>query len=291
MRAKKDKIKSIYQKLFTNTAYYQKIYYALIKNMPFSEEEVTGLLNAKRIFFITSTGRTGTTLFAKMLNSLHGFYVEHEPVVREQYYHRLCLENPKFSFTYIKYFRLKEIYSRLKNKKDILCYGEVNGALRRNLKDIRYFLPKCRMVQIVRDGRDTISSVLNRHTFTEKDKFYYDMTPDQSIIDNDRWASFDRFQKIAAMWNIDNSYMRKNCDFTVRFEDLLSDYEYAKYKLFEPLDIELNYATWKNFIDQKMNPREKNKSRFSYMRWTKEEKQFFWDECGNEMQLYGYSRN
>ncbi|MCF8078551.1 MAG: sulfotransferase [Desulfobacterales bacterium] len=291
MQTKKNKINSIFKKLFTNTVYYQKMYYALIKSTPYSMDDVIRMLNTKRIFFLTSTGRTGTTLFAKMLNSLHGFYVEHEPVVREQYSHRLALENPKFSFAYIKEFRLKEIYIRLKNRKGILRYGETNGAIRRNLKDIKYFLPECRLVQIVRDGRDTISSVLNRHTFTEKDKFYFTMIPHKSIIDNDKWASFNRFQKIASMWCIDNSYMRKNCDFTVRFEDLITDYEYAKFKLFEPLDIEINYAIWKNFVDQKMNPRGKNRSRFSYTSWTKEEKQFFWNECGNEMQIYGYNRN
>jgi hypothetical protein len=263
------------------------LYYNFIKTLPYSKQKILYTLNEKNTFFLVSTGRTGTTLFANMLNSIGNYYIEHEPVPNEQYFHRRCLEDPLFSYKYINEFRLKEIYFRIK-RKSVERYGEVNGALRRNIKDIKNLLGNCSVVQIVRDGRNVVSSVLNRRTFTENDKSYYNMIPDDTVVSKKEWKSFDRFQKIAFMWSAENAYMRKNCDFTVKFEDLIQCYELAQEKLFKPLEIPVDYETWSNFIGQKMNARKDNDDKYKYENWADYQKDFFDKICGNEMRYYGY---
>ncbi len=264
-----------------------KLYYRFIRCLPYSQQKVLATLKGKDIFILVSTGRTGTTLFANMLNSIQDCYVEHEPIPNEQYFHRKSLEYPFFSSKYIKDFRLKEIYFRIK-KMPISRYGEVNGALRRNIKEIKETLPESRIIHIVRDGRDVVSSVLNRNTLTPDDKNYYGLVPDSSIISKKDWTRFDRFQKIAFMWYAENMYMRNNSDFTVRFEDLISSYELACTNFFSPLNLPIDYETWKKFIGQKMNARKNNKEKFKYENWTEDQKHFFNKVCGKEMKQYGY---
>jgi hypothetical protein len=149
-----------------------KLYYQFIRFLPYPKQKVLATLNSKDIFILVSTGRTGTTLFANMLNSIQGCCVEHEPVPNEQFFHRKCFEDPDSSDKYVKDFRLKEIYFRIKNM-PVSRYGEVNGALRRNIKEIKETLPGTRIVHIVRDGRGVVSSILNRDTLTNKDTNYY----------------------------------------------------------------------------------------------------------------------
>lgn len=267
----------------------RKLRYQLVKAVPGGIDACVKLLNEKEFFLLTSTGRTGTTLFANMLNSVDDYYVEHEPVLSEQYYHKLAMEDPAASFKYIEEFRLKETCLRIRRQENCRRYGEVNGALRRHLEAINLFVPNCKMVHVIRDGREVVSSILNRTTLTAQDKIYGELMPHESVIDRQRWKAMSRFQKIVAIWNFENSYMSQHCDFTVRFEDLISQYEYAKTKLFEPLAIPVDFRTWQRFVGEKVNSRKKNEDKFSYLNWGEDQKRFFWEECGEQMQAHGYA--
>lgn len=65
-----------------------KLYYGIIQIIPVKKEKVLSELDGS-FFLITSTGRTGTALFANILNATGEAEVVHEPIIDEQYFHRL----------------------------------------------------------------------------------------------------------------------------------------------------------------------------------------------------------
>ena len=99
-------------------------------------------------------------------------------------------------------------YHRIK-KKNCKIYGEVNGGLRRNIKELKELLPNMRIIHIVRNGKETISSVLNRNTLLKGDA-YYNLQPSCCIIDKKKWTHFTRFEKIAFLWDKSKYKYSKN---------------------------------------------------------------------------------
>ena len=260
-----------------------KIYFYFIKYIPVNKEKIIKELDGN-FFLITSTGRTGTTLFANMLNSSGEAQVLHEPIVSEQYFHRLALENKNYSYNYVSEFRLKEIYLRKTEK----IYGEVNSALRRNVKDIKSILPNTTVVHIIRNGYNVVSSVLNRKTLTEDDWCYRNMVPDASIISECEWSKFSRFEKICFMWSEENRWLSENCDVSAKFETLLEDYEYFIKIIANVVDINVSKESWEYFLKKKINPNSSYYDKNKPENWTQEQHDSFSRLCGGEMARYGY---
>ena len=262
------------------------LYYSYIKFSNKDLKNITDILNKKKFFLITSTGRTGTTLFSKMLNTIDGAYIVHEPIFKETKYHRKAMEDPNFSQIFLKKFRIKEIYYRLQQNK---CerYGEVNSALRRNIKDLKEMFPEMKIIHIVRNGKDVISSVLNRKTLLKGDT-YHNLKPSSCIIDEKKWSKFKRFEKIAYLWATENKYMRENSDITVRFEDLITDYNYFKRNILEVLDLNIEYKIWEKYVRKKVNANKTIKSSNNFNKLSEEQKEFFNLHCSNEMKQNNY---
>jgi len=287
------KIDILMSKLINKILHFSKLkhlyyffYYSYIKHGYKDLDRIIKVLNDKRFFLITSTGRIGTTLFSQMLNNINGTYVVHEPLFQETKYHRLAMEDPNFSRTFLEEFRLKEIFSRLE-KNDCKRYGEVNGGLRRNIKELKGLIPNMKIIHIVRNGKDTISSILNRNTLLKGD-VYYNFKPSNSIVNEKKWSNFTRFEKITFLWSAENKYMRENSDITVRFEDLISDYKYFKKYILDILDLELDYQVWKKFIRSKINANKNIKVSNKFDEWSNNQKEFFYFYCSDEMKIYDY---
>ncbi|MDV3503090.1 sulfotransferase [Marinobacter sp. M-5] len=262
------------------------LYYWLIRMIPTNRERVLKELN-NSFFLVTSTGRTGTALFTNLLNECIGVQVEHEPIHREQYWHRLALENPVNSHAYISRFRIKEIFLR---KKRGLRYGEVNGALRRHVKDIRCLVPDAPVIHLVRNGYDVVSSIMNRATFTKLDWAYRDMIPHSSIVNKDQWVKFSRFEKICFMWSEENRWLNECCETTVNFEDLINDYTYFNEKFASVLGMEIEESHWRKHVERKINANRVCESANTPENWTEEQHEAFQRICGNEMRKYGYTQ-
>ena len=286
-------INILISKLINKILYYLRLkhiyyffHYRYIKYYYKDLDSIIKVVNDKRFFLITSTGRTGTTLFSQMLNSINGAYVVHEPLFQETKYHRLAMEDSRFSRIFLEDFRLKEMFYRIE-KNDCKRYGEVNGGLRRNIKELRELFPDMKIIHIVRDGKKIISSVLNRDTLLKGDA-YYNLKPSSCIVDEEKWSNFTRFEKIAFLWYAENKYMRENSDLTVRFEDLISDYNYFKQNILEIIDLEIDYETWKKYVSTKINANKKIKSGTAFEEWSYEQKEFFNLYCSDEMKRYDY---
>ena len=287
------KINILTKKLINRVLYSLKLnhiyYFFHYKYIRYRFKDLDGIikvLNDKRFFLITSTGRTGTTLFSQILNNSKGAYVVHEPLFQETKYHRLAMEDPKFSRSFLEEFRLKEVFYRLK-KNDCKIYGEVNGGLRRNIKELKDIFPGMKIIHIVRNGKKVIQSMLNRNSLLKGDA-YYNIKPSSCIVDEHEWSKYNRFEKITYLWFAENKYMRENSDLTVRFEDLISDYSYFKKNILDILDLELDYQIWKKFVTRKVNANKKNKNATTFNEWSYDQKRFFKLYCSEEMKLYDY---
>lgn len=273
--------------LLSKTISLRVVYYHLMKLVGPDYAESIKIISEKKPFLITSTGRTGTTLFAKMLNSVPGNYVVHEPVPEEQYYHMKALTNHNLALLYIKNFRLSEMAYRI-NKTDCTRYGEVNGALRRHIVALKEAAPFFKFIHIIRNGRKVVTSVLNRGTLTSTDRIYSQMVPPKEDIHPEEWNKMNRFQKICWIWAYENEYMRKYCDSSVRFEDLISTYDYFRQNILIPLGLTIDYEIWKKFVLMPINTNRQVVKKNSYNGWTDEQKAYFWKVCGSEMKLFGY---
>lgn len=251
-------------------------------------EDSVQVLAENKPFLITSTGRTGTKLLAGMLNEIPDVHAVHEPVPEEQFYHMTALMNPETSLSYIRKFRIREMAYRIKK---IKCsrYGEINGCLRRHLSALKEVIPFMKRVHLIRDGRNVVSSMLNRRTLTPEDRIYYKMIPPKEDMNPAEWKRLDRFQKICWMWAYENRHMRKGCDFSVRFEDLISEYGYMKENLLIPLDLSLDLSIWKTYASHPINESGHILKKNLYPNWSRNEKKYFWKVCGPEMERFQYT--
>lgn len=263
-------------------------YFYLMRTVCPNYENSLNILKEKKPFIITSTGRTGTTLFSQILNSIPGNYVVHEPIPCEQFYHVQALMYPDVAKEYLKKFRLREMAYRIRQER-CLRYGEVNGALRRHIVALKEVSPFFKIIHIIRDGRDVVTSILNRNSMTVRDKICFRMIPPQKDISPDEWFSMKRFQKICWMWAYENNFMRENSDLSIRFEDLISKYDYFKNKLLRPLEMDINYKIWKQFTERNVNATQ-GKKMYAYATWANNEKEFFWNTCGKEMEVFQYAK-
>jgi hypothetical protein len=264
------------------------LYRKKIGLIPVSEQKIRQWFNTKRTFFIVSTGRTGTKWLVELLNLCTNALVEHEPVPMETIAHKAAMGSMTVADKYIKQFRLKEIYLRVAKKHpDLKIYGEVNGILRRHLVPILTYIPRVKMIHLVRNGKDVVRSIMSRGTYSGKHPVYHDFRP--PIVDrfSERWERLSEFEKTCWVWQWENRFMRQHIDLRARIEDITSSYALFKKQILEPLDLHLEETVWKAQAQRPKNVSPKY-TLGNYDHWTLEQKDQFVHICGKEMQHYGY---
>jgi hypothetical protein len=244
---------------------------------------------SRKLFFIVSTGRTGTKWLSSLLSRCNGkCFVAHEPVPYEAMAYKEAVSDPASADRYIEKFRKKEIYLRIAlSTKSIQYYGEVNSILRRHIEPLNKYLADARLLHLVRDGRDFVRSVVSRGTFSGKHPIFFDFRP--PIIDeySAKWFELTEFEKTCWLWQWENKFMRQHIDQTARFEDIVSSYELFEKQILEPLGLDLGETIWKTQVESPKNVSSKyNLGKWDD--WTSEQKGQFYKICGKEMTHYGY---
>lgn len=239
-----------------------------------------------RIFLGTGMGRSGTRFLSKLLNRAPSARVVHEPVDEDiaAFRHGYC--SPQRRRRYVQSFRIPETNLRLGGDPPIV-YGEVNSHLRRHVGAIRELCPSIQIFQLVRDGRDVVRSMYSRKTMTSGDRTTYRVRPCRGDPFRDQWDALSRFEKLCWYWSSANAFVRPRSDWTVRLEDVVTDYEWLDANLLDPLGLKLERSVWRNEIaiqrnvtDSHVLPLPEN--------WEARRKQRFWEICGEEMRKYGY---
>lgn len=262
----------------TRLAWYKRL--ALL-NAP-SLDKSLALLAKRRLFLVTSTGRTGTTWLATLLNRIRDCHVVHEPVPIEQYAHVQALNNPDAARDYLIDFRVREMAWRLQHD-SCNVYGEVNGALRRHIEALREVLPRARIIHLVRNPRDVIISMLNRLALTADDKVYSRL--DHPVaIKREEWLSMDHFAKLCWLWASDNAYLRMHSDGLAYFEEITVDFASLREQILEPLGLTLDETIWREHQQVGRNSTLKRDVR--NCDWTKQQEVTFEKIVAPELEYY-----
>lgn len=254
-----------------------------------TNKKVDKWFNEINPFFILSIGRSGTNFLSNLLNLVPRAYIEHEPVRNDFKSYQKAFYSQKRAYLYLKYFRKKEIYLRVRDK-NINSYGEVNSLLRRHSKALKILIPNVKIIHLVRDGRDVVRSGLSRRTMTKEDGHTRNIRPLKGEPWYDEWKHMNRFEKICWYWDIENRYLNNNIEKVIRFEELISNFDYFKENLLKFFDLKMSKDIWQKEIIVPRNISEEYKAPH-WTKWDQEKKNSFLKICGETMEKLGYDIN
>lgn len=261
------------------------LYVSYIKWLPLNKKK-SRFLKDSQMFFVLSTGRTGTKWMSKILSSVVNSHIVHEPIPVEAYAHMQAVFNQDKAENYIKTVKCNDVYHRLlMSKCDI--YGEINGNLRRHIPFLKKHFPKASLLHLVRDGRHVVRSVLARNTFNGHHPVFGTRCPLPSQELSQAWSGMSEFEKACWVWKEENEQMRKQIPNLARLEDITSSFKAFQMQVLEPLDLSLTESDWIKYSGTKVNETKKNKVRLTE-EWTEEQEKMFKSICGNEMKALGY---
>ncbi|MCA9260929.1 MAG: sulfotransferase [Planctomycetales bacterium] len=260
-----------------------------IRWTPKSQQRVNRWFASRRqVFFVLSTGRTGSRWLAGLLNTCQNASVFHEPIRWEQWAHREAIEQPESAESYIQQFRLKEIYLRVAGRPDERpVYGEVNGCLRRHAAAIASNLPQAVLLHVVRDGRDFVRSVCTRGTFAGAHPVYTGLRPPLDSEWPKDWSALSEFERACWMWANENSHLAAHVPTSLRFEDLVGSYEAFADGVLAPLQLDVPRAAWDAARTRPDNASTGVQAPH-WTEWTASQSDTFWSICGEQMKRYGY---
>jgi hypothetical protein len=249
-------------------------------------EEAQEWMRGWRFFFLLALGRSGTAFMADMLDKVPGTHIFHEPVLEDFVAHARAHYNPRAAERYIRGFRTKEIYLRMRNTVPGL-YGEANSTLRCHANAIRNAFPTAAILHLVRDGRDVVRSQISRKVMTFADPLSLSIHPMDSDPWRERWQGMDRFSRLCWYWQEENRRLRESTGKTVQFEKLVSSYEYIRDEILDPIGIPLEKALWEKALASPRNITT-NFRMPKWENWSLKQKASFTEICGEEMRQCGY---
>jgi len=174
------------------------------------------------------------------------------------------------------------------SRQAVSTYGEVNSTLRRHVYALRAAFPEARYLHLVRDGRDVVRSMMARVTMTPQDLHTARIRPHSHDPWYEAWQGMDRFARLCWYWQAENRYVRNAVGNTVRFENLLSDFDYFAERLLSPCHVKISRDQWEAAVDKPRN--RTNQHRISnHGSWQPAMNETFWSICGSEMSANGYS--
>lgn len=253
------------------------------------ESEIEAWMDGVNFFFILAIGRSGSMFLAHLLNQAPGAHVCHEPVLADFAAYAEAFHNEEAAEDYLRRFRKKEIYLRVRDK-EIGTYGEINTILRRHCGALKRDFSNATLLHLVRDGRDVVRSMMSRRSFKSWDLVTSLLHPQEGDPQNDAWLGMNRFEKLCWYWLVENRCLRSCIGQTVQLEKLLSDYDYFKDKLLNPLQLDISESKW---LEATNIP--KNVTRGyripHWSSWDVKMQRAFERICGEEMAKNGYSLN
>lgn len=238
------------------------------------------------IAFITSTGRTGTDFFTTLFNeyinnawSLH----EPKPAFRRRSHHLISRKPTLYEKYYFKLPRLNR-----HRKKTGVWYVETNYHLAACIPFLRSVFPESLIIHLIRDGREVVTSWLNKYRYITNDHLLPEHVGDKNVVY--KWGTWNPLQKLSWYWKTLNTLAWDNHpDLWIRFEDIFREDQEGICRvldLFE--DISYNTEDIKMLLDRKVN-RTQNRLFPDYNDWPPFWKEQFWEIAGDAMKRFGYS--
>jgi hypothetical protein len=236
--------------------------------------------------FVTSTGRTGTDFFTTLFNdyvgnawSLH----EPKPAFRRRS-HQLISRKPTLFEKH--YFRIPRIKKH--REKDEQWYVETNYHLATAIEFLREVFPRTTVIHVIRDGRDVVTSWLNKYRYITNDHLLPEHVGDEQAMK--KWKSWNPLQKLAWYWKTINLLAGESePDMWLHFENIFAG---DKKAIFEVLDrfesLEYDTAQVKQLLNKKVN---KTRTPFfpPHEQWPDLWKEQFDEIAGDAMEKFGYT--
>lgn len=273
----------------------QKKKYGARSGRLLSREELRGFSRRfddpqTKLFFVVTTGRSGSKTIAHVLSQHPQIYCAHEP--RPQLI-RLStdLAHGKLTYDQVKE-ELQDIYFNSVSAVEV--YGECDQKLFNLIPLLNELFPSSKFIWLLRDGRDVVASAVNRSWFSEKDVEngsptgieyrerwnYYRLNGGKSgFFDTDEWEQLSPFERNCWYWYYVNDHIERslaalpqNRWICVALENLMSELD----RIFAFLGVER--------IEVNVPHRNKAQTRPRYYNeWTSAEMETFARWCGNMM--------
>lgn len=194
------------------------------------------------MFFVLTTGRSGSTSIATMLDSVAGCHAVHEPAPE------LILESAGYRYGKVSPKEVRAVLSRTRPATvngDIYC--ESNQTLSLIIPELVETFPQARFIWLIRNGLDMVASAYQKQWYTghsENHDRYEDCSPlEKSWIDGRvradlvgemneiQWNALDRFEKCCWYWGYVNRIIGEDLGqyapgrfYTLRLEYLERDF-------------------------------------------------------------------
>ena len=125
-------------------------------------------------FFITGAPRSGTKWLANLLNEAEGVRVYHEPLMHDT---KIVMGGNVAS--------VAEAVTFLRERKSQMVaperWGEVNHYLRHWVEPLRTVFPGAPIVSLIRDGKDTVNSMVHRRMYARRERLGLPAPPDEAV--------------------------------------------------------------------------------------------------------------
>jgi len=170
----------------------------------------------------------------------------------------------------------------------LLCQFSGGCGMGRNIADVvQKIFPDALVFHIIRDGRDVVTSWLNRWRYITNEHmtpFHIPNDPAQEL-----WKDWNPLQKLAWYWKTVNIHaVKNNPDMIIKFEDLFKNNKEIIFDILNKFDgIKYDENKVRESLNKKVN---RNRIEFfpKYAEWPKHWKEQFWEIAGDTMLEFGY---
>ncbi len=240
--------------------------------------------------FTLATGRSGTHLLAKLFNEATENAIarsEEAPAFLRRGYAMVGRDATRVDKLRFRISRDRH----MRRNPDATWFIETNNRLFAAAnKLIREVYPDALVYHIVRDGRDVVTSWLNRGRYFPADRglrLTPEMVPGEPY--RDCWENLNPLQKVAWNWVVINQVIEENSpDDRFRLEDLVSPPHVELSRLLNGLEgLHYDWASATGIVDERVNT---NRATLfpSYSQWPEDWKEQFWEIAEPTMKRYGY---
>lgn len=246
--------------------------------------------NQSNLFFILSSGRSGTQIISKLFNYNNNSLVLHEP----NFYDDIGVlnqsrENSEFGSGYWSSFRNYEVGRRwIHSEKKF--YGEVTGTIRYHAKSIKKIFPQCHIFLLSRDLKGIVRSVFGMPFYKKGSVGAYSIEPSPRDRFYSDWENFNRFEKIC--WSVQETYsFLTSCipsQYWLKLEELTTNYGYAKEKTSMVFEEFISRDEWFNIVSTPSPNKTIRYSMGEFDSWSERQKESFIRICGDTSLKLGY---
>jgi len=240
----------------------------------------------KRAAFIVSTGRTGTLALTRIINErVEDAWSQHEPKPAFRRRSKRILREGHSKQDALYFLASRRSWQALHSES---WYVESNHNVFPAIPMIRSVLPDAVIVHVIRDGRATVTSWLNRYSYIRTRNLTPMDRPGDPAVEH--WERWNPLQKTAWYWVMTNEVIAAaKPDLTIHFEELFHESGDGLVRLLEPLEgVRYDREALREAVAVKHHP-SSNVLFPPYRDWPEVWKRQFEEIAGEAMTRHGYS--